>query len=411
MLAQGLPVCAQSDRPPVETPAIDAQQKANQRIQDMAKGIHTPSHDYVIGRGDSVAVEVFEVPELTREVRVSQTGTIGLPLLPVRLYVAGLTELQAQQKISEVLEANGLVSHPQVMVFVKEKKSKPIAVVGAVQHAMVVQADRPITLVEVLAEAGGILPDAGDVVIVTRRGIGDATPSTSEPPEIGAEDATPIGDPSGGTPASTAPNPDVKPDATVEAVKPVSPDTKAAENQAPPVDKQPEQSASAGTATTATPPQLNNPEPPPNTISVNLAELLERGDTQNNIVLEAGDVVTIPHAGIIYALGAVNRPGGFLATNDRAQLSTLKVLALAGGMTRVAKRGSAVIIRKDADGHQHSIPVDLGRVQKQQIEDVRLMPSDILYVPDSHAKAALYRTGEIALGVGTSLVIYRIGTQ
>ena len=116
-----------------------------------------------------MSVEVFDAPELTREVRVSQTGTIGIPLVPVRLYVVGLTELQVQQKISQVLEANGLVSHPQVMVSVKEKRSKPIAVVEWLGHPMVFQADRPVTLIEVLAEAGGIGNDAGDTVIITRQ--------------------------------------------------------------------------------------------------------------------------------------------------------------------------------------------------------------------------------------------------
>jgi len=38
---------------------------------------HTSPHDYIIGRGDLLAIEVFDVPELTREVRVNQTGTIG----------------------------------------------------------------------------------------------------------------------------------------------------------------------------------------------------------------------------------------------------------------------------------------------------------------------------------------------
>jgi len=77
-----------------------------------------------------IDIDVFDVKELSREVRVSQTGSIGLPLVPVRLRVAGLTEIQAEQKIAEVLEANGLVSHPQVSVNVKERRSKPITVVG-----------------------------------------------------------------------------------------------------------------------------------------------------------------------------------------------------------------------------------------------------------------------------------------
>src|SRR6266852_9640641 len=144
---------------------LETQQQTNDRIRSLSAATTTPVRDYVIGRGDLVSLEVFDIPELTRDLRVSQTGTIGIPLVPVRLFVAGLTELQAQQKIAEVLEANGLVSNPQVMVSVKDKKSKPITIVGAVPHPMVYQADHPVTLVQLLAEAGGIAPDAGDKVI------------------------------------------------------------------------------------------------------------------------------------------------------------------------------------------------------------------------------------------------------
>src|SRR5262249_8337033 len=137
-----------------------------------------------------LSVQVFDVQELSRELRVSQTGTIGIPLIPVRLHVAGLTELQAEHKIEEVLEANGLVSHPEVSVTVREKKSKPITVVGAVAHPMVYSADRQVTLVEVLAEAGGILGDASDHVIITRPQPVSASDS-AEPPPIGTADTEP----------------------------------------------------------------------------------------------------------------------------------------------------------------------------------------------------------------------------
>jgi polysaccharide biosynthesis/export protein len=415
MLAQAPAARAQAE--------LETQQKVNERIQELAKNTaaHTPAQDYVVGRGDVMAVEVFEVPELTRDVRVSQTGTIGLPLLPVRLFVAGLTEEQIQQKVAEVLEANGLVSHPQVMVFVKERRSKPIAVVGAVGHPMVVQADHPISLVEVLANAGGLAPDAGDVVIITRGGMDVAGSSASEPPEIGPEDPVPAANPSSpappapGSAAAAQPSPG---GARVEgtASQDVPPEIKADTTEAKhapvttAVGAVPTPSPDAS-AQGVVPPAINNAEPPQNLISVNLSELLEKGETQNNIGLLAGDVVTVPHAGVVYALGAVGRPGAFVSNNDRAQLSTLKVLALAGGVTRVAKKSEAVIIRKDAQGHQLAIPVDLGKIVKRQTEDVRMLPSDILYVPDSHAKAALLRAGEIVLGVGTSLVVYRLGTQ
>ncbi len=384
---------------------LDTQQRANQRLNELARSAHAPLQDYIVGRGDTISVEVFDVPELTRDVRVSQSGTIGIPLVPVRPYVVGLTEIQVQQKISEILEANGLVSHPQVMVSVKEKRSKSIAIVGAVARPMVYQADRPVTLIEVLAEAGGIANDAGDTVIITRPDSSDRGATTTEPPEIGPVDPVPATNPSLGENAIMPGSSQTPP-----AAKPATSAADSAPSQAPAATNSTQQPAA-----TATPPAVGAldaaPLPTPTTFTVNLSELLERGDTQNNIPLLAGDVVTVPHAGIVYALGAVARPGGFVATNDRSQLSTLKVLALAGGTTAVAKKDHAVIIRKDPAGKQLEIPVDLAKIVKRETEDVRLMPSDILYVPSSGAKAALIRAGEIAGIAGTALLIYRIGQR
>jgi len=142
---------------------------------------------------------------------------------------------------------------------------------------------------------------------------------------------------------------------------------------------------------------------------VNLNQLMESGDPVNNIILQAGDIVTVPHAGIVYVLGAVGRPGGFVLANDRAQMTTLKMLALAGGLNRTAKSDHAVIIRRDRQGQQHEQNVDLKKVVQRKAEDVRLEASDILYVPDSLAKKALFRAGEVAIGVGTGFALYRVG--
>src|SRR5712671_2071142 len=169
---------------------LETPQQVNDRIRSLSASARVMPHDYIIGNGDLLELEVFDVKELSRVVRVSQTGSIGIPLVPVRLHVAGLTEVQAEQKISEILESNGLVSHAEVSLSVKERKSKPITVVGAVSHAMVYQADRPVTLLEVLAEAGGLANDAGDTVIVNRPA--QDTPSDStENPAIGPEDHAP----------------------------------------------------------------------------------------------------------------------------------------------------------------------------------------------------------------------------
>ena len=79
--------------------------------------------------------------------------------------------------------------------------------------------------------------------------------------------------------------------------------------------------------------------------------------------------------------------------------------------SKSSEDGRPIGCGKDSEGRQQSIPVDLGKIVKRETEDVTLRPSDILYIPDSHTKAALIRASEIALAVGTSLVIYRIGTQ
>jgi polysaccharide biosynthesis/export protein len=376
---------------PSTAQTVETAQQTNDRIRSLSNVSRaTPPRDYVIGSGDLLAIQVFDVPELNREVRVSQTGTIGIPLVPVRLHISGLTELQAELKIAEVLEANGLVSHPQVSVTVKDRKSKPITVVGAVIHPMVYQADRQVTLLDVLAEAGGITSDAGDSVVITRAET-DPSDDASTPPAINPEDAAPTAPSTGeSSPAPSASQP-VSPSSAVSPSNPIS-------------------SSQVGTSSTATSGAPSDAVPPPlsNTITINLNQILETGNTSSNIVLMPGDIVTVPHAGIVYALGAVNRPGGFAVSSDRNQLTTLKLLALAGGLDRTAKSAHAVIVRKDASGQQREVEVDLKKVMKFQAEDVRLQPSDVLYIPKSVGKQTLFKTAEYGAAIAGAAIIYRL---
>jgi protein involved in polysaccharide export with SLBB domain len=276
---------------------------------------------------------------------------------------------------------------------VKERKSKPITVVGAVPHSMVYQADRQVTLIEVLAEAGGISNDAGDTVIIARLETDPA--SGSEPPAIGSADVAPTPVPEG-TPnsASAAPG-------TASGTLSDSSSSDATARTAASI-------SSSGAPAKST--EAPDPVPPPvtNTITVNLSRILETGDTSSNIVLQPGDVVTVPHAGIVYALGAVSRPGGFVVSNDHGQLTTLKLLALAGGLERTAKSDRAVIVRHDSNGRQHEVEVDLKKVMKFEAEDIRLQPSDILYIPKSATKQALIKTAELSFAIGSAVLIYRL---
>ncbi len=379
--------------PPSRAQAVlETPQQTNDRIRELSAAARNVPHEYIIGNGDMLSIDVFDVKELSRDVRVSQTGTIGIPLVPVRLHVAGLTEIQAEQKIAEVLEANGLVSHAEVSVTVRERKSKPITIVGAVGHPLVYQADRQVTLLEVLAEAGGLSADAGDEVIVTRP-VPQMSFDDSGPPAIGPADAAP---------ANSLPiKPEAKPAAPAAAPSPSSHSGSVAD---PPELSAPNalsQKSINGASAPSGSPATDN-------ITVNLYQLMEAGNIANNILLQAGDVVTVPHAGIVYVLGAVARPGGFVLTNDREQLSTLKILALAGGYTNIAKTDRAVVIRKDSQGKQHEVPLDLKKILNSQAEDLPLQPSDILYVPQSGAKQAVLRSIEFGIALGSAVALYRV---
>ncbi|MGH9770664.1 MAG: polysaccharide biosynthesis/export family protein, partial [Candidatus Acidiferrales bacterium] len=72
--------------------------------------------DTSIGAGDLLHVDVFDVPELSRDVRVSETGDIRYPLIPGKISVAGQTPSMVEAKFQQLLMDNGLVSHPQVSV-------------------------------------------------------------------------------------------------------------------------------------------------------------------------------------------------------------------------------------------------------------------------------------------------------
>ena len=68
----------------------------------------------------------------------------------------------------------------------------------------------------------------------------------------------------------------------------------------------------------------------------------------------------------------------------------------------------AALVRHDDNGQQHQVDVDLSKVLKFQAEDVRLQPSDILYVPRSVAKQTLIKTAELSTAIGSAVVIYRL---
>ena len=125
-------------------------------------------------------------------------------------------------------------------------------------------------------------------------------------------------------------------------------------------------------------------------------------DTSNNINVEPGDTIIVSRAGIIYVVGDVAHPSGFLIQDDT--LTVLKALALAGGGTRTSALNKTKILRETPNGVQQ-IPVKLKNVLHAKAPDVALMKGDVLFVPGSSAKAAGYRTAEAAMSMTTAVGI------
>jgi polysaccharide export outer membrane protein len=125
------------------------------------------SAGYRVGPKDLLDIKVFEVPELNIERRVSEDGTINLPLIG-EFPVSGLTVTEVANRLDALLEAK-LLQRASVSVQVKEFRSKPIAVLGAVRQPGNLAFSGRWTLLEALSAAGGLADAHGEMIHVLRR--------------------------------------------------------------------------------------------------------------------------------------------------------------------------------------------------------------------------------------------------
>lgn len=125
-----------------------------------------PAEERPIGGEDLLEIAVFEVPELSRTVRVSEKGLITLPLLG-EIRASGLTPRGLEGHLRDRLSER-YVKNPQVSVFVREHGSKRVSVLGAVGRPGVYEMFGPRRLLQILAEAGGLREEAGREIHVIR---------------------------------------------------------------------------------------------------------------------------------------------------------------------------------------------------------------------------------------------------
>ncbi len=127
----------------------------------------TGSNAYRIGPKDLLEIRVFEEPTLNVDRRVDDDGTIDLPLIG-RFSVRGLTEERAAGMIQEELE-RAYLQRASVSVRIREFRSQPISVIGAVKSPGNLELSGRWTLLEALSAAGGLSDNHGNEVHVLRR--------------------------------------------------------------------------------------------------------------------------------------------------------------------------------------------------------------------------------------------------
>ncbi|HUJ32841.1 MAG TPA: polysaccharide biosynthesis/export family protein [Candidatus Acidoferrum sp.] len=345
----------------------------NRRLTQLSRayspgGVASLAGDYRIGPDDLLEVSILEAPELDRTARVSATGNVALALVGT-VRAAGLTTQELGAVVEEILRRD-YIKDPHVTVQIREMQSHPVSVFGAVKKPGVFQIRGPKSVIEMLSMAEGLDEDAGDTVIIDRhdevgqaRSAGDAAATSgveAQDPSDAAEDA----------PRSSA-------EAEVSHDSP--------------------QPATGGA----------NEAAPSTTVQIDLKKLLATGDSKLNVAVYPGDVVKVTRAELVYVVGEVAKPGGFqLKTNEN--ISVLQAVALAQGLTHTSAATRSRIIRTDpATGQREEIPIDLKKVLAGKVADPMLEPRDIVFVPNSVGRTAMYRSIDAVISVGTGVAVYR----
>jgi polysaccharide export outer membrane protein len=264
----------------------------------------------LLSPGDLISVSVFDVPELEKHVRITDRGSITLPLVG-EMTVAGLTPAEAEHKVRDALASGRFIRNAQVNIGVDQYAAADIAVSGQVQHPGSYPSTIPRNLMDILSMAGGLTPAADTHVTVQRRGAHGETLQASL-----------VNDPSA-------------------AMK-------------------------------------------------------------NSLLVYPGDLVIVPKAGIVYVLGDVVHPGGYVMVND-AQLTLMQAISLAAGTTKTASEAHARLLRNSVSGPVE-IPVCLKCLEKGTEPDIELKAEDVVYIPYSTTKNIMLGASSILSSTGGAAV-------
>jgi polysaccharide biosynthesis/export protein len=111
---------------------------------------------------------------------------------------------------------------------------------------------------------------------------------------------------------------------------------------------------------------------------------------------------------MVYVVGEIGRPGGYVLDGHSSTITVLQALALAGGVNKTAAASQTRILRAgNGDSDRTEAKIDLQKILASKAPDIELHADDILFVPNSTAKNVGIRALEMAANIGTGLAIWR----
>jgi polysaccharide export outer membrane protein len=342
---------------PYLTDSEEAKQRAA-RLADMLiaweKDRPQREQDYSIGADDVLEIAVLsldtpgELTTLKRAVR--QDGMITLPLAG-DVTAAGLTPHQMETAIINTYRGKYL-QDPSVTLKVAEYRSAPIVLTGAVNKPGVYYlTHNNSTILEVLGLADGLSASAGDTLTIVR----SRKRESSGRPSAGRADAS-------------------MPGVATNAIS-------AAPVQPPAVPEEPTRSeAGGGEKPVEAVLSRDDSRAGSEMILVDLHQLLIEGDLRLNVIVQGGDVITVPvdQKKYVYVMGYVRNPGAF-EIRTGGQLDVLQAVAMAGGLSSTARAENSFLISMRT-GARKRTPVDLTKIARGVRPTVQLYPGDTLVV-------------------------------
>lgn len=287
----------------------------------------TSDEDYRIGINDVIEIQIEDAAELSGAYRIAKSGTFLMPFLG-RITAQNKTPEELSKSITDGLRDRYL-SNPNVRVVIRQYNSRSFFIQGAVRTPGVFQVEGKPSLLVLLTMAGGLAENHSSTGFILR-------PNKKVPVAIPPENNQ------------------------------TNPLANKGEGQLPAVEEQ---------ATIA--------QNEYSLLKVNLNGLLV-GRFDQNMYLEPGDIVNIPQSEVFFVAGEVQKPGAFTVREG----TTLRhAVSLAQGTNFKADMKRGIIFREEmGTGKKKEINIDLAAVMNGKLEDIAILPNDIVYVPNSKIK-------------------------